>query len=195
MTTKPSLADSITTTKWWHRVNGGYVSSHDLTVIHNPELFYTMAEFAAIDPRIVDVLENHGGVELMSGQALRNIIEFWNKDRVELLQDDEDEREKFGNHAIEYFEWFKWQEHSKTVTVRVSEYPLIRTKSGTVYPGGALPNVIYVPKVWMDEHYPKWQERYLIAQSLNLNPAALTAFIVNRDGLNSSVSIENVGFY
>lgn len=170
--TKPSLQELLPQVDCWVRSLDGYTASLD-GVRKIDQLTYTIDEFDKIDDRLAFILDDvHKAVP---GTSLVFALDYWNHpERVLPLNDDGD--------ILDPVQYFKNFEHADEglVFVTYTRYLLTTIKSGRItYPTTSTIAVIDVPTTWLDNHYPKWKERSLIAASLSLEPPEFTRFLLD----------------
>lgn len=192
MTNEDALRDVIERTKFWYVVKNGYAPSFTWSSgAPGQNTCYTADEFAAIDPRLVEILDHVG--DGTPGQYLRNALDWWSKPRLIMPLRNTVGR-IVGEHVVKEIDTITIVPGLQDVTVKFVRYEITTRPSGMSFPSSVQPYQVEAPRYWLDEHYPKWEERYLLAKSLDFDAESLTRFIAEPEAVLPDVTVENINF-
>lgn len=192
MDTRPALEDLIPHVKYWHQVRPGHYAptkspaSPDC-VVHT----YTVAEFSAIEPKLSKVWVGFNEeTDFISGNALRMQIEFWKTPTLWLPPTDRHDVPA----AVYRFVYMTWNKDDTQVSVGFEKMVMSKNDRGVFYPCYPEPATRLVPRWWLDDNLPQWEERYSMALTLDLGPAELTQLLRAPTGHQVNPSLPDVLF-
>lgn len=175
MPIKPPLKEIFYTADNWFRHDAAALCSPEIGGKVNYAYAYTPEEFAEIHPNLAVVLFKD--FEALPTSSIKEAIAYWDGRKIVLPFLDPNTHKIFGTCRVKEFEKFENDTRSNDVVVTFTRYETGECSDGIVYPYREFKNLMVVSRKWLDEHMPKWEERYVIAESLGLEPAALTKFL------------------
>lgn len=192
MIEKDDLSEVIEKAKFWYITDKGYYPSYTWSGgIPSENSAYTREEFVAIDPRLAEIFDYVG--DGTPGQYLRNALDWWSKPRMTLPLRNHVGRIT-GEHVVKEFDTFTILPGMQDITIKFVRYEISTRPSGTSFPSSVQPYMIEAPRYWLDEHYPKWEERYLVAKSLDFDAETLTRFIAEPGMALPAVTVDTIEF-
>lgn len=162
---------------------------YPVTSQQGTDWFFTKEELDAIHPVLMEMIVEEGGV--ISSAQLKMCLEYCARRPLSLFgATNIGMSEK--HQEVKYFVSFSWQDNSDYVLVKSQCYDTMKTLNKNPYPIQVITNHRYVASSWLDENYPDWKERVTIAQSLNLDPPALTAYLIDTPVKREDLSLPSM---
>lgn len=178
MDSRKPLTEVLPTVYAWHKRDGAYLASHSFFSVPANAPSYSWDEFNAIDYRLVHVLIASG--DSSSGTRLMESLYYWQNPVITLPVYDLGLNKLLDHQIARNFIVFEWDTTSSVIDVLFTKYTLATTNSGISYVNRREDAALAIPRTWLDETYPGWDTKYLLAQSLEMDAADMTRLIVDK---------------
>lgn len=179
-------------TVYWHVLDNVCFPSYSPMGRTNMDIKYTKQDFEAIDPRLVQIIEQNQPT--FSHILLADALDYWSRPVMLLPKRDGATGKVIGTHTVKEFTSFSWTSPTSEVVVKFQCYDMCKTETDVFYPVSTKPYQVEVPRYWMDENYPHWEKRYDIAKSLELDSKEMTLYLTGNTNIDSDLSLADIQF-
>lgn len=183
MITKPSLYDAVAATQLWQWEgdsvrpgvlrNGGDGSTYPA---------YTMADFSQVDKRLPGMVDDLIKPSF-SGNWLRLLFEYVSPIGLVLPN----------GPRVKNIESMTLDAAANRVRIECTDFSF-RKSDDVRKPVGTRPRFVHVDKAWLDKRYPGWENRYIAALALGLEPSELTALVIDAAPAQKVSALPSIGF-
>lgn len=183
MSSTPSILEAVAAARYWSWI-GDAIRPHELRdgsdCSHYP--LYTMEELAKVDKRLPamvrDLIE-----PTFSGNWLRLLFEYVLPNGLVIPN----------GAPVKNIESMQIDMATNKVRIDCTDFRF-RKGDAVKKPVGTRPRFVNVDRAWLDLRYPGWENRYATAKSLDMEPADLTAFIVEAKPAPGAARLSDITF-
>lgn len=173
-----TLIDLIYTVPFWHTVDGCLLPALTLSRAYPDSPMFSKDDFASVDVRLLEVLS--GMNKRFSGHWLTMALEYWNNKKVFLPGRITVGAFREADIPVHRLIDFAYNEDPLSeVEVRFRYYTLRYSSTGVPYPALTSEMSATYPQALLDTYLLNWKRRFEVARGMELEPEAMTRFIVD----------------